>query len=122
MRKTKERKTTPAPDVKKEDIEAYMANDDLTVKADGGVIYFTAYARVTDKNGKNLYARFASAASLDADMSIVKNTICNVLKSSYASARDITILTQTQFKEETSELDSEAVERIINATKVIEPI
>lgn len=122
MRKTERQKMTPAPDVKKEDIEAYMANDDLAVKADDGVIYFTAYARVTDKDEKNLYVQFVSAASLSADMSIVKNTICNVLKISYASARDITLLTQTQFKEETSELDTEAVERIINATKVIEPI
>lgn len=80
-------------------VQAYMANENLHVKTDNGVVYFTVHALVNQKDGIQIPVMFKSGFYLNADMTVVKNTIVNALKSLYATAESIRLISGDEYSE-----------------------
>lgn len=103
-----------------QDISAYMANENMAYTDKKGVLYFTVYALVTMKHG-TLPVCYTGGAYLTTTMEIVRNTIQIFLKTNYASALQVQLITKAEFDEYLYRHPDIKAEQIVNNKKFIEP-
>lgn len=103
-----------------QDISDYMTNENLSYTDNKGVLYFTIYALVTMKHG-TLPVCYTGGAYLTTTMEIVRNTVQIFLKTNYASALQIQLITKAEFDEYLYRHPDTKAEQIVNNKKFIEP-
>ena len=103
-----------------QDISAYMANENMVYTDKKGVLYFTVYALVTMKHG-TLPVCYTGGAYLTTTMEIVRNTIQIFLKTNYASALQVQLITKAEFDEYLYRHPDIKAEQIVNNKRFIEP-
>lgn len=103
-----------------QDISEYKPNENMTYQDENSVLYFTIYALVNMKH-KTLPVCYSSGAYLTANMDIIRNTIKIFLKTTYASAQSIRILTKQEFENYLFQHPEIQPEQILNNKKFISP-
>lgn len=104
----------------KHDINDYMTNENMVYTDNKGVLYFTIYALVTTKHG-TLPVCYNGGAYLTTTMEIIRNTIQIFLKTNYASALQVQLITKQEFDEYLYRHPDTQAEQIVNNKKFIEP-
>lgn len=104
-------------------VSAYMPNEQVVINDTDAIMYFTVYAQVI-RDGVPTFVEFQSGARLTADMAIIRNTIRILLKTMYAPAERITIMSQEQYDAALAaarKADPDVkISKVVNSSKVMD--